>query len=166
MSGLRLRRMLDRGLKIRTVQPKSRHMATLFTAHDTLLIVKHSNILYTFVHLWIVFCICETYFMKIYLYHVHVNGFLWKKKMLCTWIVSHACELGYTCASRLLRELLMRSFCLHSFALISCLDSHSDGTYSLQRICWWASDVMLNFSKFVLMKKQTTSWVAWGCLLS
>ncbi len=30
---------------------------------------------------------------------------------------------------------------------ISCLDSHSDGTHSLQRIRWWASDVMLHFSK-------------------
>ncbi len=38
---------------------------------------------------------------------------------------------------------------------ISCLDSHSDGTHSLQRIHWWASDVMLNYSKSVLMKKQT-----------
>ncbi len=38
---------------------------------------------------------------------------------------------------------------------ISCLDSHSDGTHSLQRICWWASDVMLNFSKSVPMKKLT-----------
>ncbi len=27
--------------------------------------------------------------------------------------------------------------------LISCLDSHSDGTYSRQRIHWQASDVML-----------------------
>ncbi len=26
----------------------------------------------------------------------------------------------------------------------SCLDSHSDGTHSLQRIHWWASEVMLN----------------------
>ncbi len=38
---------------------------------------------------------------------------------------------------------------------ISCLDSHSDGTHSLQMIHWWASDVMLNFSKSVLMKNQT-----------
>ncbi len=38
---------------------------------------------------------------------------------------------------------------------ISCLDSHSDGTHSLQSIHWWASDVMLNFSTSVLMKKQT-----------
>ncbi len=27
---------------------------------------------------------------------------------------------------------------------ISCLGSHSDGTHSLQRIHWWASDVMPN----------------------
>ncbi len=30
---------------------------------------------------------------------------------------------------------------------ISCLDSHSDGTHSLQSIHWWASDEMLYFSK-------------------
>ncbi len=30
---------------------------------------------------------------------------------------------------------------------ISCLDSHSDGTHPLQSIYWWASDVMLHFSK-------------------
>ncbi len=36
---------------------------------------------------------------------------------------------------------------------ISCLGSHSDGTHSLQRIYWWASDVMIHFSKSVLMKK-------------
>ncbi len=33
--------------------------------------------------------------------------------------------------------------------------SHSDGTHPLQSIHWWASDVMLNFSKSVVMKKQT-----------
>ncbi len=38
---------------------------------------------------------------------------------------------------------------------ICCLDFHSDGTHSLQRIRWWESDVMLHFSKSVLMKKQT-----------
>ncbi len=36
---------------------------------------------------------------------------------------------------------------------IICLDS--DGTHSLQRIHRWASDVMIYFSKSVLMKKQT-----------
>ncbi len=38
---------------------------------------------------------------------------------------------------------------------ISCLDSHSDGTHSLQRIHWWANDGMLRFCKSVLIKKQT-----------
>ncbi len=38
---------------------------------------------------------------------------------------------------------------------ISCLDSHSDGTHSLQRIHWWASHVMLHFSKSLPIKKQT-----------
>ncbi len=38
---------------------------------------------------------------------------------------------------------------------ISCLDSHSDGTHSLQMIHWWASDAMLHFPKSVLMKNQT-----------
>ncbi len=32
---------------------------------------------------------------------------------------------------------------------ISCLDSHSDGTHSLQRIHWWARGTMLNFSKSI-----------------
>ncbi len=53
----------------------------------------------------------------------------------------------------------------HRFSLhkttISCLDSHSDGTHSLQRIHWWTSDVMLHFSKFVLMKKQTHLHLWW-----
>ncbi len=44
---------------------------------------------------------------------------------------------------------------------ISCLDSHSDGTHSLQKIYWWASDVMLNISKYVLMKKQTHLLLEW-----
>ncbi len=42
-----------------------------------------------------------------------------------------------------------------------CLDSHSDGTHSLQRIHWWVSDVMLHFSKSVLMKKQTHLHLRW-----
>ncbi len=45
---------------------------------------------------------------------------------------------------------------------ISCLDSYSDGTHSLQRIHWWASDVKLNFSKSVLMKKQTQIYILDG----
>ncbi len=44
---------------------------------------------------------------------------------------------------------------------ISCLDPHSDGTHSLQRIHWWASDVMLKFSTSVPMKKQTHQHLGW-----
>ncbi len=44
---------------------------------------------------------------------------------------------------------------------ISCLDSHSDGTHSLQRIHWWVNDVMLHFSKTVPMKKQTHLHLGW-----
>ncbi len=38
---------------------------------------------------------------------------------------------------------------------MSCLDSHFDGTRSLQMIHWWASaaNVMLNVSKYISMKK-------------
>ncbi len=45
---------------------------------------------------------------------------------------------------------------------ISWLDSHSDGTHSLQRIHWWAIDAMLNFSKSFLMKKQTQLHFWWA----
>ncbi len=44
---------------------------------------------------------------------------------------------------------------------ISCLDSHSDGTHSLQRIHWWASHVVLHFSKSVPMKKETHLYLGW-----
>ncbi len=40
-------------------------------------------------------------------------------------------------------------------------DAHSDGTHSLQRIHWWARDVMLHFSKSVLMKKQPHLPLGW-----
>ncbi len=37
---------------------------------------------------------------------------------------------------------------------ICCLDSHSDGTHSLQKIYWWASDAILHFfAKTIPMKK-------------
>ncbi len=44
---------------------------------------------------------------------------------------------------------------------ISCLDSLSDGTHSLLRIHWWASDAILNFSKSVHMKKQSHLHLGW-----
>ncbi len=55
------------------------------------------------------------------------------------------------------------SFSLHStftdwlwiivMFFISCLNSHSDGTHSLQRIYWWEIGVIINFSKSFLMIK-------------
>ncbi len=45
---------------------------------------------------------------------------------------------------------------------ISCLDSHSDGTHSLQRIHCWTSDGMLHFSTSVAETNSFTSWMAWG----
>ncbi len=41
---------------------------------------------------------------------------------------------------------------------ISCLDSHSDGTHSLQSIHWWVSDVMLQFSKSVPRTNKLFEW--------
>ncbi len=43
---------------------------------------------------------------------------------------------------------------------ISCLDSHSDGTHSLQSIHCWTSDVMIYFSKSD-EKKQTHPYIGW-----
>jgi len=67
-----------------------------------------------------------------------------------------------------IRFLQTCSFSLHTTHLLtdlsrvdycdvfsSCFDTHSDGTHSLQRIHCWASDIILNFSRSVLMKKQT-----------
>ncbi len=50
------------------------------------------------------------------------------------------------------------------YVFISCLDSHSDGTHSLQRIHWWTGDVMLNFSKICSDEETNTStcWMAGG----
>ncbi len=43
----------------------------------------------------------------------------------------------------------------------NCLDSHSDGTHSLQRIQWWASEVMQNVSKSIPMNKQPNLHIGW-----
>ncbi len=49
-------------------------------------------------------------------------------------------------------------------AFISYLDSHSVGTHSLQRILWSASDVLLNFSESIPMKKKKC-YVLTSCVL-
>ncbi len=45
---------------------------------------------------------------------------------------------------------------------ITCLNSYSDGTHSLQRIHWWASDSIQNFPKSVYTKKQTHLHLRWS----
>ncbi len=49
---------------------------------------------------------------------------------------------------------------------ISCLDSHSDGTHSLQSIHCWTSDKMLHFSKSdeETMTNSSTSWMLWDAV--
>ncbi len=53
---------------------------------------------------------------------------------------------------------------LYCDVFISCLDSHSDGTHSLQRIHWWAGDGMLHFFQICSDEetKSSTSSMAWG----
>ncbi len=46
---------------------------------------------------------------------------------------------------------------------ISCLDSHSDGTHSLQSIHCWDSDAMLHFSKSDEETNSSKLWMAWWC---
>ncbi len=43
---------------------------------------------------------------------------------------------------------------------ISRLDSHSDGTHSLQRVQWWASDVMLFLQ--ICSDEETNSSLSWN----
>ncbi len=50
--------------------------------------------------------------------------------------------------------------CALLWFFISCLDSHSDGTHSLQSIHWWASDP--NATSPNLMKKQTHLHLGWS----
>ncbi len=46
--------------------------------------------------------------------------------------------------------------------LIRCLDSHSDGTHSLQSIHCWSSEGLLHFSKSDEERNSSTSCMAWG----
>ncbi len=64
---------------------------------------------------------------------------------LLTFILSKSCRL-------------LEDYC---DVFIGCLDFHSDGTHSLLRIHWWASHVMLNFSKCISIKKQTQLHIRW-----
>ncbi len=45
---------------------------------------------------------------------------------------------------------------------ISCLDSHSDGTHSLQSIHCWDTDAETHFSKSDEETNSSWSWIDWG----
>ncbi len=51
--------------------------------------------------------------------------------------------------SQYLFRTALNCFHLFDLCIFLSLDYHPDGTHSLQRIHWWASDGMLNFSKSV-----------------
>ncbi len=80
---------------------------------------------------------------------------IWSKKtpiwLICS-LQTHSLSLHMISMDGLEWCGLLLDYC---DVFISCSDSHSDGTHSLQRIHWWASDAMLHFSKSVPMKKQT-----------
>ncbi len=46
---------------------------------------------------------------------------------------------------------------------ISCLDSHSDGTHSLQSIHWWCNATFLQICSLE-ETNSFTSWMAWECV--
>ncbi len=62
-------------------------------------------------------------------------------------------------------ELICSGVVLITCGLLCCfyqmLGLSTDGTHSLQRIHWWASDVILNFPKSLLMRKQTYLHPGW-----
>ncbi len=90
----------------------------------------------------------------------------WCSKQKHWWILMWECYYGFNFDQKWLfndgfvsRKHSAFHFTRHYFMVCSRVDyisavwTHSDGTHSLQRIHWWASDVKLNFS--VPMKKQT-----------
>ncbi len=84
-------------------------------------------------------------------------------KLKTSWRICSLQTPGFSLHKTLIDHLeLWRVLVKYCNIFISCLDCHFDGTHSLQRICWWRSDVTINFSKSVLMKKQIYLLMAWG----
>ncbi len=71
--------------------------------------------------------------ISLFLEHINDDLFLINKQVFTSQYINWSTEVMWiTC-----------------YVFMSCLDSHSDGTHSLQRIHWWASDVMLMLPKTV-----------------
>ncbi len=83
----------------------------------------------------------------------HCYGFWpWSKNLVKTpkcFLQTHSFSLLKTLTDRLEWCGLLVDYC---DVFISCLDSHSDGTHSLQSIHWWTSEWYISPN---LMKKQT-----------
>ncbi len=83
---------------------------------------------------------------------------------------SISCCLSHQNPPTYLFRAVLDCFCLEMVLGLSIfiswgyffLDSHSDGTHSLQRIHCWASDLLLHFSKSDEKTNSSTSWMIWG----
>ncbi len=89
-----------------------------------------------------------------YWYLLRKSHLVWIRRKICK---GHAPFTAKTVQN--ISKQTSRDYC---DVFISCLDSHSDGTHSLQRIHWWASDAMLNLFKSVPLKKQTQIETFWS----
>ncbi len=88
--------------------------------------------------------------------------FSWKQQFdvkMSSWWICFLQTCSFSLHNTLLDGLLLVYYC---DVIIRCLDSNSDGTHSLQSIHWWASDVMLHFSKSDEETNSSTSWMTWG----
>ncbi len=100
--------------------------------------------------------------------------FHWRKRYYGLWIHVLARNKGlkfkslkdgfvsYKHAASHVTDGLVWITCGLLWCIISCLDSHSDGTHSLQSIHCWASDGMTHVPKSDEEINSSTSWTAWG----
>ncbi len=77
------------------------------------------------------------------------------KQKICKYCMSQ-CKISYFIETDVKNSIksLAHQWIHSCDVFISCLDSHSDGTHLLQRIHWWASDLMLNLSKSAIICKS------------
>ncbi len=80
---------------------------------------------------------------------VHISLLIQMRLFFYWKIIDRELFFGFFCLLKMLTDGLEWWGLLVDYCdvFISCLDSHSDGTHSLQRIHCWASDGMIHFSK-------------------
>ncbi len=98
---------------------------------------------------------------KQYYYLLQLNRGLNSLNLKMSWWIYFLQTCSFSHPKRLIGGLELCGFLVdYCYIFISCLGSHSDGTHSLQRIQWWASNVMLNFS-FFSIKKHILLHLGW-----